>query len=569
MKYWKRRLLSAAAALVMAVTLAAPAAAAGEKPIPPLSIELNGASLETEARPRLVNGSTYVPARALLEALGAQVEWDKSTRTVTASRDGCSVAFAIGAETASLTEADGTVFTVPMDSPAFLSGGSTYIPVRFVAESFGCLVGWDSANRTVLIADLEELTAQAMEKYPYTLLEKLSGYLSEFGGGEAALSGTLEGGIALGRMELASLSGALSGLRSERAAEASLSWDGDFSGLEHLFALMDSPLPAEDLPLTSGSIELRVDSDSGRYFVRSPLLSDRMELPADAWVMVNSTPLPLSDQQLTYTPDSFLLSALSQADIPFDREGVSFQALTAALDSVAARFSDTSFHPVEGGYTVELPMPGELDCTGTYNLRTDSSGAITGCTISFSYRNDLSSSMYDEDSALALALLGIDLSQFSVQVEAGISGRDSLSATVRFSAGDGFSAHLSYLLKTAATTRSAQAKPDAGSTVYVFPHEQGEKSVLITVVDRDGTSWHFSCRTDAGMLDTLLLDYGIAEGEVGAYGLYITTVNGYTADADAQEWWCITKGGESLMTGASSTPVADGDRFELTLTTGW
>ncbi len=51
--------------------------------------------------------------------------------------------------------------------------------------------------------------------------------------------------------------------------------------------------------------------------------------------------------------------------------------------------------------------------------------------------------------------------------------------------------------------------------------------------------------------------------------LFITTVDGETADDSQQQWWCITKGGEMLMTGAGETPVADGETYELTLTTGY
>ena len=59
------------------------------------------------------------------------------------------------------------------------------------------------------------------------------------------------------------------------------------------------------------------------------------------------------------------------------------------------------------------------------------------------------------------------------------------------------------------------------------------------------------------------------EDNQSAYGLYILTADGETADEDNQEWWCITQGGEQLNTGADQTPIADGDRFELTLTVGY
>ena len=37
----------------------------------------------------------------------------------------------------------------------------------------------------------------------------------------------------------------------------------------------------------------------------------------------------------------------------------------------------------------------------------------------------------------------------------------------------------------------------------------------------------------------------------------------------AQEWWKLTKGGEMVNSSADSTPIADGDHFELTFTVGY
>ena len=74
---------------------------------------------------------------------------------------------------------------------------------------------------------------------------------------------------------------------------------------------------------------------------------------------------------------------------------------------------------------------------------------------------------------------------------------------------------------------------------------------------------------DAEYLAEALTENEIASGSDSEYGLFITTVDGETADDGEQQWWCITKGGEMLMTGASETPVADGETYELTLTTGY
>jgi len=50
-------------------------------------------------------------------------------------------------------------------------------------------------------------------------------------------------------------------------------------------------------------------------------------------------------------------------------------------------------------------------------------------------------------------------------------------------------------------------------------------------------------------------------------GLYITTVNGVTADFDKDgAYWSIMVNGEYGQYGADSQPVADGDEFQLVYT---
>ena len=49
----------------------------------------------------------------------------------------------------------------------------------------------------------------------------------------------------------------------------------------------------------------------------------------------------------------------------------------------------------------------------------------------------------------------------------------------------------------------------------------------------------------------------------------ILTVDSETADDAAQQWWCITKGGEMVNTAIDATPIYDGDKFELTLKEGY
>lgn len=107
-----------------------------------------------------------------------------------------------------------------------------------------------------------------------------------------------------------------------------------------------------------------------------------------------------------------------------------------------------------------------------------------------------------------------------------------------------------------------------GLWYFTRPETQaGDKTVVVEVVHAGGNSREFSCQTNEEYLGALLLEEKLAEGEEGAYGLFITTVDGETAQDSLRQWWCITKGGERVDTGADATPIADGDHFELTMST--
>lgn len=112
------------------------------------------------------------------------------------------------------------------------------------------------------------------------------------------------------------------------------------------------------------------------------------------------------------------------------------------------------------------------------------------------------------------------------------------------------------------------------AAVFAYMHfapaaNPGDKTIVVSVIHGDGTQKDFSINTDAENLRTALEQEKLVQGEDGDYGLYIQTADGETADESLQQWWCITKGGETLMTGVDDTMIADGERYELTLTTGW
>jgi hypothetical protein len=107
---------------------------------------LDGSPMTFDVPPRIINGSTMVPMRAIFNALGAGVSWDGTARTVTATRGSDVIVLTIGASTATFNGV-----SRPLNQPAVIVGGSTLVPLRFVSEALGADVRWDGATQTVTI----------------------------------------------------------------------------------------------------------------------------------------------------------------------------------------------------------------------------------------------------------------------------------------------------------------------------------------------------------------------------------------------------------------------------------
>lgn len=98
--------------------------------------------------PTIVNDRTLVPLRAIFEAMGAEVNWDPATRTVTAVRGEDKLSLVIDTN---IINKNGKDFEI--DVPAMIIGDRTMVPARAIAESLGASVDWNPHTRTVIIDD--------------------------------------------------------------------------------------------------------------------------------------------------------------------------------------------------------------------------------------------------------------------------------------------------------------------------------------------------------------------------------------------------------------------------------
>lgn len=114
----------------------------------PVKVFLNGNQLSFDVAPIIDRGRTLVPVRTIFEALGAKVEWNAITQTVTIKKDGSTIAIQVGSNKPSVNGRE-----VIIDVPAKIVQRRTLVPLRFVSESLGAEVRWDNQNKSVLIAN--------------------------------------------------------------------------------------------------------------------------------------------------------------------------------------------------------------------------------------------------------------------------------------------------------------------------------------------------------------------------------------------------------------------------------
>lgn len=95
----------------------------------------------------------------------------------------------------------------------------------------------------------------------------------------------------------------------------------------------------------------------------------------------------------------------------------------------------------------------------------------------------------------------------------------------------------------------------------------GGKTITVEVVHKDESKKTFTCQTDEEYLAPVLVSEGIVEDNQGEYGLYIEVADGEKADFNVDGgFWALLQDGESTPTGASETPIHDGDSFSLVYT---
>lgn len=111
-----------------------------------ITVVVNGDYMIFEQPPKVIDGTTLVPMRAIFEKLGASVVWRASDRTITAKKGKTAIWLQLGNANAKV----GTVARKLEAAPRTVNG-STMVPLRFVSEALGAGVKWDDQLLTITI----------------------------------------------------------------------------------------------------------------------------------------------------------------------------------------------------------------------------------------------------------------------------------------------------------------------------------------------------------------------------------------------------------------------------------
>jgi S1-C subfamily serine protease len=124
-----------------------------------INVVIDGKLLIFDSEPIIYNNSTFVPMRGIFEALGAVVEWNGATRTVTSTKGSTTVKITIDDAVALLNGSE-----IALTAPAMVVENRTMVPLRFVSEALGAKVEWNGSTRTVYIEQKTNLTITELAK---------------------------------------------------------------------------------------------------------------------------------------------------------------------------------------------------------------------------------------------------------------------------------------------------------------------------------------------------------------------------------------------------------------------
>ena len=145
-------------------------------------------------------------------------------------------------------------------------------------------------------------------------------------------------------------------------------------------------------------------------------------------------------------------------------------------------------------------------------------------------------------------------------------GNSASSAASESVSSEAFSSEV--VSSEAVTSEAASSEAVSSEAVSGEESSEAAAEATFTVVDADGNSTEIALSiTEGEKLSDALVAAGVISKEEAAAG-FVTTVNGVTADYNADgAWWCLTDAaGEMTTVGVADIELHNGDSYAFTYT---
>lgn len=108
-------------------------------------------TIELDAAPVIKDSRTFLPIRAVVEALGGQLTWDQGTQKITITSGTKTIVMTIGRFTATINGTTVFIDSSNISVAPYITNGRTMVPLRFVSENLGATVEFEQATQTITL----------------------------------------------------------------------------------------------------------------------------------------------------------------------------------------------------------------------------------------------------------------------------------------------------------------------------------------------------------------------------------------------------------------------------------
>jgi Copper amine oxidase N-terminal domain len=144
----KRLIMVSLALLIFITSIQIPIYAQG------ISVFVYGDAVAFKSNPIVSDNRTLVPLREICNALDVDVVWDPKTQSITLTKDGVINILYINKKLAS-KQYQGQNLSITLDVPPKVVNNITFVPLRYISESFEIKVAWDQTTQTAYIGEYD------------------------------------------------------------------------------------------------------------------------------------------------------------------------------------------------------------------------------------------------------------------------------------------------------------------------------------------------------------------------------------------------------------------------------